>query len=183
MKILSYVELCSLDGTMLLVNKADVITRLNFYNIKENFMLEEYGIFRKTYSSNGFDLIFNSKEEFEITTRMHHVGHSDIETYCNEHVIGKIVVGFEFSGTPFGNKIETIKAPKEIKANIPLNALSLLKKQSIINIINAAAANVTYTLHATIYAKCASGGDWHTDIQAAINAKAAQGFTVTLISA
>lgn len=95
MKILSYVELCSLDGTMLLVNKADVITRLNFYNIKENFMLEEYGIFRKTYSSNGFDLIFNSKEEFEITTRMHHVGHSDIETYCNEHVIGKIVVGFE----------------------------------------------------------------------------------------
>lgn len=61
--------------------------------------------------------------------------------------------------------------------------MTSLIKESVLNIINAAAANVTYTLHATIYAKCASGGEWHTDIQAAIDTKAAQGFTVTLISA
>ena len=58
-----------------------------------------------------------------------------------------------------------------------------LTKQSILNIINAAAANVTYTLHSTVYNKCASGGEWYTDVQAAIDAKALEGYTVTLISA
>lgn len=61
--------------------------------------------------------------------------------------------------------------------------MNSLIKESVLNIINAAAANVTYTLHATIYPKCASGGEWHTDIQSAIDAKAAQGYVVTLISA
>ena len=60
---------------------------------------------------------------------------------------------------------------------------SKLTKQSVLNIINAAAANVTYTLHSTVYNKCASGGEWYSDIQAAIDAKAQQGYTVTLISA
>lgn len=70
-----------------------------------------------------------------------------------------------------------------IKANMNIGNLNNLLKNNIISIIEAAAANVTYTLHATIYAKCANGGEWHTEIQAAIDAKAAQGYTVTLISA
>lgn len=70
-----------------------------------------------------------------------------------------------------------------IRININLSTTGVLTKQSIINIINASQANLTHTLQASVYAKCASGGVWHTDIQAAIDAKAAQGFTVTLISA
>lgn len=70
-----------------------------------------------------------------------------------------------------------------IKTNLGIGNLNNLLKYNVISIINAAAANVTYTLHSTVYAKCASGGEWHTDIQAAIDAKAAQGYTVTLISA
>lgn len=67
--------------------------------------------------------------------------------------------------------------------NVSWKNQSKLTKQSIINLVNAAEANITYTLHATPYAKCASGGEWYTDVQAAINAKAQQGYTVTLISA
>lgn len=70
-----------------------------------------------------------------------------------------------------------------IKTNIGIGNLNNLLKNNVLSIIQAAQANVTYTLHSTIYAKCASGGEWHTDIQAAIDAKAAQGYIVTLISA
>lgn len=70
-----------------------------------------------------------------------------------------------------------------IRINLNISSTSALTKQSIINIINASQANLTHTLQASVYAKCASGGVWHTDIQAAIDAKAAQGYTITLISA
>lgn len=70
-----------------------------------------------------------------------------------------------------------------IRINLNLSSTGVLTKQSIINIINASQANLTHTLQASVYAKCASGGVWHTDIQAAIDAKAAQGYVVTLISA
>lgn len=70
-----------------------------------------------------------------------------------------------------------------IKTNMGIGNLNNLLKNNVLSIIEAAAANVTYTLHSTIYAKCASGGEWHNDIQAAIDAKAAQGYIVTLISA
>lgn len=70
-----------------------------------------------------------------------------------------------------------------IKANMNIGNLNNLLQNNILSIIQSAQANVTYTLHSTIYAKCASGGEWHTDIQAAIDAKAAQGYVVTLISA
>ena len=79
------------------------------------------------------------------------------------------------------NEIEC--EPMSIYGNIVVSQCNALFESAILNLINAAAANVTYTLHPTVYAKCASGGEWHTDIQAAIDAKAAQGFTVTLISA
>ena len=58
-----------------------------------------------------------------------------------------------------------------------------LTKQSVLNLINAAQANITYTLKYSVYNKCASGGEWYSDVQAAIDAKALQGYTVTLISA
>lgn len=70
-----------------------------------------------------------------------------------------------------------------ILESINLKTLSKLTEQSVLNIINAAAANVTYTLHSTVYGKCASGGEWYSDVQAAIDAKALEGYTVTLISA
>lgn len=71
----------------------------------------------------------------------------------------------------------------KIAQSMTFKYLNQLDKQSVLNIINAAAANVTYTLHSTIYNKCASSGEWYSDIQAAIDAKAQQGYTVTLISA
>lgn len=70
-----------------------------------------------------------------------------------------------------------------LKKSLNIGKSSFLTKQSVLNLINAAAADVTYTLHATPYAKCASGGEWNTDVQAAIDAKALEGYTVTLISA
>lgn len=78
--------------------------------------------------------------------------------------------------------IKNISAEK-ISLSLSLKYSNNITKQSVLNIINAAAANVTYTLHSTVYNKCASGGEWYTDIQAAIDAKAQQGYTVTLISA
>ena len=70
-----------------------------------------------------------------------------------------------------------------IKANIDFGNLVNPSKDGIISIINKAEANITFKLHATPYAKCASGGMWYSDVQAAIDAKAQQGYTVTLISA
>ena len=98
-------------------------------------------------------------------------------------ILPTIGSNFTFSGSPFGNKLEFVEAPHPIMANIPINSTSVLREQSILNLIAAAAANVTYTLHATVYAKCATGGEWHADVQAALDAKAAEGYTVTLISA
>ena len=71
----------------------------------------------------------------------------------------------------------------DIKINLYLTSTGVLTKQSVINVINATFANVTHTLQSSVYAKCASGGIWHADVQAALDAKAAEGFTVTLISA
>lgn len=153
-----------------------------FYNTKLQSIKPSF--FRKIERLNdAFGVTLMTKVDMSEAESIVYMRNTFANGILYEITLPKIVVGFEFSGNPFGNRIETINALKEIKANIPLNALSLLKKQSIINIINAAAANVTYTLHSTVYAKCASGGEWHTDIQAAIDAKAAQGFTVTLISA
>lgn len=84
-----------------------------------------------------------------------------------------------FSGC---NKLNTLLVDS-IKANTKFVSSNVLPKQFIINIINVAQANVTYTLHSTVYNKCASGGEWYTDVQAAIDAKALEGYTVTLISA
>ena len=70
-----------------------------------------------------------------------------------------------------------------IKTNMGIGNLNNLLKNNVLSIIQAAQANVTYTLHSTIYAKCASGGEWHSDIQAAIDTKSTQGYVVTLISA
>lgn len=70
-----------------------------------------------------------------------------------------------------------------IAIDMDFKATAKLTEQSVINIINAAVANVTYTLHSTVYNKCASGGEWNADVQAAIDAKALEGYTVTLISA
>ena len=78
--------------------------------------------------------------------------------------------------------LETIEI-KSLKISLNLRWQSKLTKQSVLNIINAAEANVTYTLHSTVYNKCKSGGEWYTDIQAAIDAKSQQGYTVTLIPA
>ena len=72
---------------------------------------------------------------------------------------------------------------KKNNASFLFDYSSNLSKQSIINLINAAVANISYTLHSTIYNKCKSGGEWYTDVQAAIDAKALEGYTVTLISA
>lgn len=153
-----------------------------FYNTKLQSIKPSF--FRKIERLNdAFGVTLMTKVDMSEAESIVYMRNTFANGILYEITLPKIVVGFEFSGNPFGNRIETINAPKEIKANIPLNALSLLKKQSIINIINAAAANVTYTLHSIVYNKCASGGEWHTDIQAAIDAKAAQGYTITLISA
>lgn len=78
--------------------------------------------------------------------------------------------------------LETIEI-KSFKISLNLRWQSKLTEQSVINLINAAQASITITLHSTVYNKCASGGEWYTDIQAAIDAKALEGYTVTLISA
>lgn len=73
-------------------------------------------------------------------------------------------------------------ATKNIYSNINLSSTNGLIKENILSFINFSKNNNTYTLSQTIYAKCASGGEWYTDIQAAIDAKALEGYTVTLIS-
>ena len=78
--------------------------------------------------------------------------------------------------------VESITA-YSISKSMNLKDCNKLTKQSVLSLINAASASISYTLNSTVYNKCASGGDWYTDIQAAIDAKAQQGYTVTLISA
>lgn len=83
----------------------------------------------------------------------------------------------------FLSGVSNLIATDDVLSNLSIGNCSGMSKDGVLSLINFAARNNTYTLHSTIYAKCASGGEWHTDIQAAINAKAAQGFIVTLISA
>jgi len=71
----------------------------------------------------------------------------------------------------------------DVKIGLNLAGSAVLTKQSILNLINATTASVTHTLYSAVYNKCASGGEWNTDVQAAIDAKALEGYTVTLISA
>ena len=99
--------------------------------------------------------------------------------------MGNIANGMEFSGSPFGSNLKNLSFAegKTVKGDVIISSTNKLTKQSVLNLINAAAANVTYTLHSTVYNKCASGGEWYSDVQAAIDAKALQGYTVTLISA
>ena len=100
-------------------------------------------------------------------------------------IMGNIANGMEFSGSPFGSNLKNLSFAegKTVKGDVIISSTNKLTKQSVLNLINAAAANVTYTLHSTVYNKCASGGEWYSDVQAAIDAKALQGYTVTLISA
>lgn len=81
------------------------------------------------------------------------------------------------------NNVITIAA-NCIKMSACFLASQIISKQSILNIINAVQENnLTFKFHSVVYNKCASGGEWYTDIQNAIDAKALQGYTVTLISA
>lgn len=83
----------------------------------------------------------------------------------------------------FMSGVSNLIATDDVLSNLSIGNCSGMSKEGVLSLINFAARNNTYTLHSTVYNKCASGGEWHTDIQAAIDAKAAQGFTVTLISA
>lgn len=81
------------------------------------------------------------------------------------------------------SSMSQVFATKNIYNNIDLSATNGLIKENILSFINFSKNNNTYTLSQTIYNKCASGGEWNADVQAAIDAKALEGYTVTLISA
>lgn len=83
----------------------------------------------------------------------------------------------------FLSGVSNLIVTDDVLSNVSIGGSYGMSKEGVLSLINFAARNNTYTLHSTIYNKCASGGEWHTDIQAAIDAKAAQGFIVTLISA
>ena len=83
----------------------------------------------------------------------------------------------------FLSSVSNLIATDDVKANLSIGNCSGMSKEGVLSLINYAARNNTYTLHATVYNKCATGGEWHADVQAALDAKAAEGFTVTLISA
>ena len=79
--------------------------------------------------------------------------------------------------------VSDLIATDDVLSNLSIGNCSGMSKEGVLSLINFAARNNTYTLHSLVYNKCATGGEWNADIQAAIDAKAAQGFTVTLISA
>ena len=83
----------------------------------------------------------------------------------------------------FLSGVSDLIATDDVLSNLSIGNCSGMSKEGVLSLINFAARNNTYTLHSSVYGKCASGGEWHTEIQSAIDAKAAQGFTVTLISA
>lgn len=83
----------------------------------------------------------------------------------------------------FMSGVSDLIATDDVLSNLSIGNCSGMSKDGVLSLINFAARNNTYTLHSSVYGKCASGGEWHTEIQSAIDAKAAQGFTVTLISA
>ena len=70
-----------------------------------------------------------------------------------------------------------------LKGDLYFGNLTLITYEALINLIQKVKANITITLQAGIYRYCSEGGIWHADVQAALDAKAAEGFTVTLISA
>ena len=63
-------------------------------------------------------------------------------------------------------------AIRSLKVSISLAKCNLLKKDSILYIINNAAngtTDITITLHADVYNKCIEGGEWYDDIQTALD--------------
>lgn len=66
---------------------------------------------------------------------------------------------------------------------IQIESSNGLTKENVLSFIKHAAISLTIKLSSTIYAKCKQDGEWYDDIQAAIDAKALEGYTVTLISA
>ena len=83
----------------------------------------------------------------------------------------------------FLSGVSNLIATDDVLSNLSIGNCSGMTKEGVLSLINFAARNNTYTLHPSVYGKCANGGEWHTDIQAAIDAKAAEGYIVTLISA
>ena len=70
-----------------------------------------------------------------------------------------------------------------IKTNLYIQNTNALTEGDVLSLIEAAAADVTYFLQTATYNNCSESGAWYYSVKAAIDAKAAQGFTVTLISA
>ena len=98
-------------------------------------------------------------------------------------ILPKIYSTCRFDADFFGITNINIIFTDTVEHDIPFTNCISMSKDSVIGAINAAAANVTYTLYSAVYNKCALGGEWNTDVQAAIDAKALEGYTVTLISA
>lgn len=73
-----------------------------------------------------------------------------------------------------------------LKGNVAFSQSSNLSKESLLYMINncATAATFTITLHPTVYTKCVAGGEWHSDMQKALdNAQNNKSTTITLASA
>lgn len=88
-----------------------------------------------------------------------------------------------WSGNTIMQGYSRVIATGYIKTNINVSNALYLEMTDVLSLINHAESNVTYTLNPNTYNLCKQGGIWYNNIQAAIDAKAAQGFTVTLISA
>lgn len=78
--------------------------------------------------------------------------------------------------TNFSQAFELCYSLKEIrlyklKASLTFAACSALSKDSLLYMINNSQTTVfTITLHASVYAKCQSGGEWYSDISTALAA-------------
>ena len=61
---------------------------------------------------------------------------------------------------------------KGVKASVSFGHCSLLSKDSLLYLINneASTGPITITLHADVYAKTQSGGDWYADVSTALDA-------------
>lgn len=74
----------------------------------------------------------------------------------------------------------------QLLGNVSFQDSPALSKESLLYAIDKCASSKTFTitLHASVYAKCISGGEWHSDVQSALdNAKNNKSTTITLASA
>lgn len=132
-------------------------------------------IYNSECESVGFYALGNPGQPFNVASQ----GLTNLANSCDKlkKFVGIInvssVTNANSAVTPFTNcySLEDISL-KGIKVSVAFSNSPNLSKASLLYMINneASTSAITITLHASVYAKCQSGGEWYSDISTALAA-------------